>query len=378
VPYSKLKDANPAIQGIKPSVTLAQANLVATWADAMETAKDGPESPWAAAIAQFKKLYTVEGDKWVKKESKKAVSLDEQGRRVRDAWYANFRPPRGTPIAQPESLWVKEVFGESIIIESSEGLFSYPYIVTDDGIEFGEPVKVEIEYKPVKESKALGYNTTVIAFGGAIKSLNSGHLGGYLVSFSDENTPDLTGDFFTKDTDFGFTDSLTSPIYLNHTAPLATRDGKKIAVKNAIGKVTLTKDDIGILTDAVLFNREQYEAMLDSLGWSSGTAAHLVQRKPAGKAQHITRWPLGLDASLTPIPAEPSNMVVPFKSLFITPGVEPEPATLEGGGNPPAETDEGPTEAQTPPEVGQIHAARLAAIKTAIEIGLLELEIMEV
>jgi len=123
VPYSKLKDANPAIQGIKPSVTLAQANLVAKWADAMETAKDGPESPWAAAIAQFKKLYTVEGDKWVKKESKKAVSLDEQGRRVRDAWYANFRPPRGTPIAQPESLWVKEVFGESIIIESSEGLF---------------------------------------------------------------------------------------------------------------------------------------------------------------------------------------------------------------------------------------------------------------
>jgi len=377
MPYTKLKDANPAIQGIKPSVTLAQANLIAKWADAMEAAEDGPESPWAAAIAQFKKLYTVEGGKWVKKESTKAVSLSEAERRVRDAWYAKFQPSHEAVLpATSQRAWVKEVFEDKIILETSGGLLSYSYTITDEGVEFGEPVKVEVEYKPV-ESKALGYNTTVIAFGGAIKSLGGGHLGGYLVRFSDENAPDLTGDFFTKSTDFGFTESLTSPRYLNHTAPLATRDGKSVAVKKALGKGTLTIDDVGILTDAILFNREQYEKMLDSLGWSSGTAAHLVQRQPAGKAQHITRWPLGLDASLTPIPAEPSNVVVPFKSLF-TPEVEPEPVTPEGGGNPPADTDEGPTEAQTPLQVGQIAAARMAAIKTAIEIGLLELEIMEV
>lgn len=297
-------------------------------------------------------------------KSTKAVSLDEQGRRVRDAWYTRFKPPQD--MIQPTSgdYWVKEVFEASIILEGPEGLFSYPYTITDDGIEFGEPVKVEIEYKPVTESKVLG--TAFVAFGGAVKSLDGGHIGGYLVRFSDADSPDLTGDFFTAKTDFGFTETLTSPIYLNHTLPLATRDGKNVAVKQAIGEVALTIDEHGILADAVLFNREQYELMLDSLGWSSGTAAYLVQREPAGKAQHITRWPLGLDASLTPIPAEPKNVVVPFKSLLITPEAATELVTPEGGGNPPAETEAETAEAE------------IAATKAALEIALIELDLMEV
>jgi len=299
-------------------------------------------------------------------KSKKAVSLDEQGRRVRDAWYARFKPPKD--MIQPISgdSWVKEVFETSIIIEGPEGLFSYSYAITDDGIGFGEPIRVEIEYKPVKESKAIDFDTALIAFGGAVKALDTGRIGGYLVRFSDADNPDLTGDFFTAETNFGFTKSLTSPIYLNHTLPLATRDGKGVAVTKAIGEVTLTIDEHGILTDAVLFNRELYQEMLDSLGWSSGTAAYLVQREPAGKAQHITRWPLGLDASLTPIPAEPRNMVVPFKSLFTPEAATESEMTLEGGGNPPAGTETETAE------------ARLAAIKAAIQIELIELEIMEV
>lgn len=300
-------------------------------------------------------------------KSTKAVSLDEQGRRVRDAWYGKFKPSQGMiqPVPDGSGYWVKEVFEASIILEGPEGLFSYPYTITDDGIEFGEPVKVEIEYKPVKESKAIDFDTALIAFGGAVKSLDGGHIGGYLVRFSDADSPDLTGDFFTAETDFGFTDSLKSPIYLNHTLPLATRDGKNVAVKEAIGEVALTIDEHGILTDAVLYNRELYQEMLESLGWSSGTAAYLVQRQPAGKAQHITRWPLGLDASLTPIPAEPKNVVVPFKSL-ITPLAATEPVAPEGGGNPPAEPDTGVAEAE------------IAAVKAALEIALTELSLMEV
>lgn len=73
MPYDKLSEINPALKGIKPAITLAQANLIAKWADAMEGAEDGPESPWAAAIAQFKKLYKKSGDGWVKKV--KASSL---------------------------------------------------------------------------------------------------------------------------------------------------------------------------------------------------------------------------------------------------------------------------------------------------------------
>lgn len=48
---------------------LTQANLIASWADAMEKANDGPDNPWAAAIAQFYELYKSDGKKWVKKEA---------------------------------------------------------------------------------------------------------------------------------------------------------------------------------------------------------------------------------------------------------------------------------------------------------------------
>lgn len=72
MPYKSFKDVNPALKGIKPKITLSQANLIAKWADAMERAEDGPESAWAAAIAQFKKLYRVEGGKWVKRKVKES------------------------------------------------------------------------------------------------------------------------------------------------------------------------------------------------------------------------------------------------------------------------------------------------------------------
>lgn len=64
MPYKSLKDANPAIRGITPPVTLAQANTIAEWADAMEQSNDPPESPWGAAISQFKKLYFVKDGAW--------------------------------------------------------------------------------------------------------------------------------------------------------------------------------------------------------------------------------------------------------------------------------------------------------------------------
>ena len=80
MPYTSMEDVNPAIRGIKPPVTLAQANLIAKWADAMEEeADDGARSPWAVAIAQFKRLYQVQAGKWVKKKKseKGFVTLQE-------------------------------------------------------------------------------------------------------------------------------------------------------------------------------------------------------------------------------------------------------------------------------------------------------------
>lgn len=160
-------------------------------------------------------------------------------------------------------------------------------------------------------------NETLVNFGGEVKSLEGGKIGGYLVLFSTAADPDLKGDYFTKDTDFGFVEGMKSAVYFNHRMPLKTKDKKSyIAVRERIGEATLKMDDIGIFTETILFNRKEYEDGLVALGWSSGTAAHLVDREKKGNASFIKTWPLGLDASLTPRPCEPRAAVTSLKSYL--------------------------------------------------------------
>jgi hypothetical protein len=81
VPYAKWGDVNPALRGIKPQVTLAMANHIASVADGI-TASKSAENPWAAAIATFKREYKVMGGRWVKrtpaasKETGEATSMN--------------------------------------------------------------------------------------------------------------------------------------------------------------------------------------------------------------------------------------------------------------------------------------------------------------
>jgi len=70
-------EVNPAIKGIDPPVTLAQANIIASWADEIEDV----ESPWAVAIANFKKAYRVEDGSWVKRAAE--VDMGELSEAVR-------------------------------------------------------------------------------------------------------------------------------------------------------------------------------------------------------------------------------------------------------------------------------------------------------
>jgi len=65
MPYKKITDANKALRGIEPSLTLAQMNLVASWADTI-----GGEKAWAFAIANFKKTHVVKNGRWVRKPQK--------------------------------------------------------------------------------------------------------------------------------------------------------------------------------------------------------------------------------------------------------------------------------------------------------------------
>jgi len=145
-----------------------------------------------------------------------------------------------------------------------------------------------------------------IAPGAALKTLEDGEVEGLLVVFGTPEEPDLERDFFTRETDFGRLRE--TAIWLNHAQPVKTPSGV-ILVEEPIGYGTLDITDEGVVIRGLLDAKYRYLARIaEELGWSSGTAAHLVQREPVGKAYHIKRWLLGLDASITPTPAEPRTI----------------------------------------------------------------------
>ena len=156
----------------------------------------------------------------------------------------------------------------------------------------------------------------LVTIGGELKALGDGRIGGYLVRFGTADETDLTGDYFTAETDFDLDDGTGKSTVLYHHGLDETLKRRKL------GRADLRLDDAGVWMEAQLKLRDDYDRAIygmveaGKMGLSSGTAPHLVEREPMGKAQHITRWPLGLDASITPIPAEPRTTVMPLKSYL--------------------------------------------------------------
>ena len=158
-------------------------------------------------------------------------------------------------------------------------------------------------------------NNDFLCFAGSeVKALADGKIGGYLVIFTSPEAPDLARDYFTKETDFG--DQETTSVYYAHGLD-------KTLGKRVIGKGSLKVDEVGVWITAQLDLRDDYEkaiyalAKKKKLGWSSGSAPHLVEREAVKGANFIKTWPLGLDASLTPTPCEPRTAAIPIKSLNI-------------------------------------------------------------
>ena len=160
----------------------------------------------------------------------------------------------------------------------------------------------------------------VIYMGDAIKAtrIDEGlKLAGYLVRFTNEDEPDLTGDFFQSDTDFDIDEyPTTKSTYFNH----GMDDHFK---RRKLGRATLTKDEFGIWAETILTERDEYEQFIGKLaeegklGWSSGTAGHLMERKTLENgSKKITNWAI-VEASLTHTPAEFRNSVRPIKSLIV-------------------------------------------------------------
>lgn len=179
--------------------------------------------------------------------------------------------------------------------------------------ELGDDDFRDDDEQPAEEAKLITLP------GSAAKALGNGRIGGYLVTFGSPDTPDLEGDHFTRDTDFG--PMKTSIVLYQHGMD------KRLGHRVFDAEAKLEEDDIGVWIEAQLELRDAYERFIydqvqaKRMGWSSGTAGHLVEAVPSGNGRWFKRWYLGLDASLTPTPAEYRNIAQALKSL---PEAEPE------------------------------------------------------
>lgn len=157
---------------------------------------------------------------------------------------------------------------------------------------------------------------TLVSFGDAIKADDNGRVRGYLVRFGGA---DLEGDYFTSSTDFG------RPMKSGERVPmnLYYHHGQDKQVgKSRIGTGYITMDDKGLWYESQVEMADQYQKMIQELaksgklGYSSGATGHMVERKKMADGRYeITRWPIG-EASLTPTPAEPMNMVKSLKDMY--------------------------------------------------------------
>jgi len=160
----------------------------------------------------------------------------------------------------------------------------------------------------------------------AIKSDRLGSVKGYLVRFGSPDATDLEGDYFTPQTDFGF------PIKAGERVPLNVyyhHGMDKIIGKKSIGTGYVKMDDTGLWYEAQLDMADEYGSMIAKLckqgkmGYSSGAAGHMVERKSVGKASEITRWCIA-EASITPTPAEYRNSVKSLEEMYSMEPMEEE------------------------------------------------------
>jgi hypothetical protein len=175
----------------------------------------------------------------------------------------------------------------------------------------------------LKSATSADDRSSEFAFGGAIKSFevkgNVGIARGYTVRYTDPSDKDLTGDYFIKATDLGANVANGYDVFVHHRQPVNSNPAMMKYVKRKLRyPCKTTPDEIGLFCETLFDLADEYEAALfngpvkaGKLGYSSGSAPHLVDKDPDGC---IKRWIIA-EVSLTPTPAEPDNTVTAVKSL---------------------------------------------------------------
>lgn len=326
------------------------------------------------------------------------MSYDQAREAVRDAIKDQFAPEPDTVIASSGELiavdrdyycWVVELYEDTAIYsDKGDDLYRVSYAFTGEGILLGEPVKVKrvTQYVPEEDYAVIKSATDGASFVDylppvrqdgqpydnpyAVKALGGDRIGGYAVLFGDATRTDLTGDYFTKSTEFWFDEfGEKRPMLYQHAVfDPATKADPVVGTWD-----TFRVDDIGVWTEGQLKKAHKYKQAIQQLvdagvlGLSSGSAPNLVLKSRKQRANEITRWPI-LEVSLTPEPAEPRmTPVTAIKSYFADAGLD-LPAALVDASDTPAPTAgaEAPTSAQSVDD----RARRLN-----VELDLLELSL---
>jgi len=153
----------------------------------------------------------------------------------------------------------------------------------------------------------------LVFYGGAVKALGDGLVGGYGVLFTTADDPDLQGDYFTKSTDLELSGRESLLAMWDHGLD-------SVLKRRRLGRAKYRVDDVGVWFETKLNEADDYEkavyglAKAGKLGWSTGSAPHLVERVPVKKAFELKSWPI-IEVSLTHMPVEPRTAAIPLKSI---------------------------------------------------------------
>lgn len=209
-------------------------------------------------------------------------------------------------------------------------------------------------------------NELLITFGGAVKALGDGKIGGHLVLYGSPAEKDLTGEYFSAHTDFVIEDYPVKGervLYHHGLDP-------KLAVKRLSQFEDAGFDDEGLWVRAQLDLSDRYQKLIyqlverGKLGWSSGALPQSVRKSGDG---HILKWAI-IEGSLTPTPADPRNRaVIPMKTyLESVKGLLEldEPQAEEAAvGEAQADTVDGSVEVEAVPEPSAMKTATEAPIQ---------------
>jgi phage head maturation protease len=273
----------------------------------------GCHETYKEARQQQKALYANVPD--ASKTKEKPTGSQGEGEKYADPGYQDDNQPR-YPVTKGGNLNEDRVRAAWSYIHHADNrkLYTSSQLSHIEGVIRSAAKEVGVELS--SSTKTAG--DYEIWIGGEVKALGNGKVGGYLISFGDESTPDQTEfrDFFTPETDY-HVDSWPHPmgIYFWHGA-------HEMFGPTRLGNGKAERDNVGIHLEGQMNLRTPAEQRLYScaeageLGWSSGSMPLMVRREPVGKAHKVLSWQLG-EASLGPIEmvADPRNVAVALKSI---------------------------------------------------------------